>query len=316
MNAVLLDAEDQFAVTVIDDPVPAAGQVAIRVAYAGIQWGDVLVRQGHFPVPRPFVPGFEAAGEIVAVGEGVLPSRIGQRVAALTHAGAFADVVLADDVLTFDVGDTDSRTAAGFGWVTPTAYALINEVGRVRAGEHVLVHAAAGGVGTLAAQYASLADAGRVVGVVLDEEQRAYASQFPYDRLVLADEFPAALGDNECFDVILDPIGGDTRLINVERLAPHGRLVVYGNIATFAPVEVGVNDLLMQGKSLLTFNSNLLSQTDPARLAASARAALEALTAGDVRIDVTAEYAMDNVDTALERLAAGATHGKSILRVS
>jgi NADPH:quinone reductase-like Zn-dependent oxidoreductase len=95
MNAVLLDAEDQLAVTVIDDPAPAAGQVAIRVAYAGIQWGDVLVRQGHFPVPRPFVPGFEAAGEIVAVGEGVPENRIGERVAALTQAGAFADVMAA-----------------------------------------------------------------------------------------------------------------------------------------------------------------------------------------------------------------------------
>jgi NADPH:quinone reductase-like Zn-dependent oxidoreductase len=72
----------------------------------------------------------------------------------------------------------------------------------------------------------------------------------------------------------------------------------------------------MQGKSLLAFNSNLLSQTDPARLAASARAALETLTAGDVRIDVTAEYAMDEVGAALERLAAGGTHGKSVLRVS
>jgi NADPH2:quinone reductase len=315
MHAVVLDAEDQLAVTAVADVVPVTGQVAIRVGYAGIQWGDVLVRQGHLPVPRPFVPGFEAAGVIVAVGEGVPESRIGQRVAALTPAGAFADVVLAEDVLTFDVGDTDPRIAAGFGWVTPTAYALVNEVGRVRAGERILIHAAAGGVGGLAAQYASLAGAGRVVAVVVDEEQRTYASQFPYDLVILANEFASGLSDDELFDVILDPIGGDTRLANVERLAPHGRLVVYGNIATLAPVEVGVNDLLMQGKSLLTFNSNLLSQTDPVRLAAIARAALEALTAGDVRIDVTAEYAMDDLDVALERLVAGATHGKSVLRV-
>jgi NADPH2:quinone reductase len=115
MHAVVLDAEDQLAVTAVADVVPVTGQVAIRVAYAGIQWGDVLVRQGHLPVPRPFVPGFEAAGVIVAVGEGVPESRIGQRVAALTPAGAFADVVLAEDVLTFDVGDTDPRIAAGFG---------------------------------------------------------------------------------------------------------------------------------------------------------------------------------------------------------
>jgi NADPH2:quinone reductase len=262
MNAIVLDADDKVAVTAIDAPSPGAGQVAIRVAYAGIQWGDVLVRQGHFPVPRPFVPGFEAAGEVVAVGEGVDAGRIGERVAALTQSGAFADVVLAEDVLTFGVDDLELKTAAGFGWVTPTAYALVNEVGRLRAGESILIHGAAGGVGSLAGQFAELAGAARTVGVVLDEEQRAYAKQFSYDEVILASEFPAALGD-EVFDVILDPIGGDTRLANLERLAPHGRLVAYGNIATFAPVQAEVNDLLMQGKSLLTYNSNLLSQNPP-----------------------------------------------------
>ena len=314
MNAVVLDHTDVLQVTATDEPRPQAGQVAIRVAYAGIQWGDVLVRQGHFPVPRPFVPGFEAAGEIVAVGDGGAPSRVGERVTALTPSGAFAEIALADDVLTFGVGDADLRTAAGFGWVTPTAYALINEVARVRAGERVLIHAAAGGVGTLAAQFAAHAGSSHVVGVVVDEEQRRYAQGFPYDAVVLASEFPAALGD-ETFDVILDPIGGDTRTASLERLASHGRLVAYGNIATFAPVQVSVNDLLMRGTSLLTYNSNLLSQTDPARLAQSARAALAHVTDGDVRIDVTAEYPMTDALLALDRLAAGGTHGKSVLRL-
>jgi len=315
MRAVVLDGDDQLIVTDVDEPSPRAKEVAIRVDYAGIQWGDLLTRQGHFPLPRPFFPGYEAAGEIIAVGDEVDDRRIGQRVAALTRAGAFAEIALADATLTFDVGDTDVRVAAGFGWVTPTAYALINEVGRVQTGERVLVHAAAGGVGALAAQYAARAGAGRVVGVVVDEAQRAYASQFPYDLIILADSFPAAL-DREAFDVILDPIGGTVRLLNIERLAPHGRLVAYGNIATLAPVEVDVNALLMQGKSLLTYNSNLLSHSDPERLAASARAALETVTSGDIRIDITAEFALHELDAALARLAAGGTHGKSILRLA
>ena len=314
MKAVVLDEHDVLQVAAAADPTPQAGQVAIRVAYAGIQWGDVLVRQGHFPVERPFVPGFEAAGEIVAVGEGVAPSRVGERVTALTPSGAFAEIALAEDVLTFGVGDADLRTVAGFGWVTPAAYALINEVARVRDGDRVLIHAAAGGVGTLAAQFAARAGSSRLVGVVVDEDQRRYVQDLPYDRVVLASEFPAALGD-ETFDVILDPIGGDTRTASLERLAPHGRLVAYGNIASFAPVQVSVNDLLAQGTSLLTFNSNLLSQTDPARLAESARAALAHVTNGDVRIDVTAEFPMTDALTALDRLAAGGTHGKSVLRL-
>lgn len=111
------------------------------------------------PPPRPFVPGFEASGRITAVGDGVDPDRIGTPVAALTEAGACAEVVLAPAALTLDVGDLPLRTAAGLGWGAPTAYDLINTTTRVRPGESVLIHAAAGSVGTLAAQFARLAGA-------------------------------------------------------------------------------------------------------------------------------------------------------------
>ncbi|HEY2674322.1 MAG TPA: zinc-binding dehydrogenase [Rugosimonospora sp.] len=289
--------------------------MAIRVAYSGIQWGDVLVRDGHFTVPRPFVPGFEASGHIVAVGEGVDGSRVGEPVTALTSAGAHAEVVLAPAVFTLSVGDLDLRVAGGFGWVTPTAYDLINTVARVRPGENVLIHAAAGGVGTLAAQFATLAGAGRIVGVVGNAAQIDYATQFGYHRVLVREEFPATLGD-ERFDVILDPIGGPTREANLRQLAPHGRLGVYGNISSFEPVLASTNDLLMEGKSIVTYNSNLLSQTHPNRLADSAHRALEHLASGRVGVDITAEYTLADLATAVQRLADGATHGKSILSVA
>ncbi|WP_433237981.1 quinone oxidoreductase family protein [Streptosporangium sp. CA-135522] len=315
MKAVVFDADDRFTLADIDEPAPAGGQVAIRVDYAGIQYGDVLVRNGHFPVPRPFVPGFEASGHVIAVGEGVDAGRIGQRVTALTSAGAYAQVVVAPDLLTFDSAGVDPRTAAGFGWVTPTAYDLINTVSRVRPGESVLIHAAAGGVGTLAAQFAKAAGAARIVGVVGDTAQAEYATQFGYDLLVPREDFPGTLADEQ-FDVVLDPIGGPTRLASLERLAPHGRLAIYGNIATFEPVEINTNDLLMNGKSALTYNSNLLSQTHPERLADSATTALRLLADHTVRVDVTAEYEMSDLDAAIQRLAEGGTHGKSIVRIA
>ncbi|GAA3217222.1 quinone oxidoreductase family protein [Nonomuraea helvata] len=315
MKAVVLDTDDQLRLADLDEPTAGPSQVAIAVAYAGIQYGDVLVRNGHFEVPRPFVPGFEAAGQIVAVGEGVDPARIGAQVTALVGGGAYAEVALAPAVLTFDAAGIDPRVAAGFGWATPTAYDLINTITRVRPGESVLIHAAAGGVGTLAAQFAKAAGAGRVVGVVGSAERASYAASFGFDQVLVREEFPDALG-GEQFDVILDPVGGPARLANLERLAPHGRLVVYGNIATFEPVQVSVNDLLMQGKSLLTYNSNLLGQTHPERLADSARRALKAVAEGRVRIDITAEYEAADLDTAVQNLADGATCGKSILRIA
>ncbi|GAB3984749.1 zinc-binding dehydrogenase [Actinoallomurus acanthiterrae] len=315
MKAVILDTDDQFRLTDLEEPVPGPGEVAIAVAYAGIQYGDVLVRSGHFPVPRPFVPGFEAAGRIIAVGDGVDPARVGRQVTALTSAGAYAGVVIASAALALDATGVDPRVAAGFGWITPTAYDLINTVTRVRPGESVLIHAAAGGVGTLAAQFAKNAGAAKIIGVVGNGDQADYAAGFGYDQVLTRDQFPDALGD-ERFDVILDPIGGPTRHANLERLAPHGRLVAYGNIATFEPVQVSVNDLLMQGRSLLTYNSNLLSETHPDRLADSARQALRLVADGQVHIDITAEYEPADLDTAIQRLADGESRGKSILRIA
>jgi NADPH:quinone reductase len=315
MEAMVLDADDQLHVAEIEQPDPGPDQVAIRVEFAGVQYGDVLVKRGHFPVPRPFVPGFEASGRVIAVGENVTAHHVGDAVAALTGAGAFAEVAVADAALTFGVGDLDLRVAAGFGWVTPTAHALINSLARVTPGESVLIHAAAGGVGSLAVQFARLAGATRLTGVVSTPSQIEPANQFGYDEVILASEFPERVAADQ-FDVILDPIGGDTRRASLERLAAHGRLVAYGNIATFAPVSVDVNELLMAGRSLLTYNSNLLSQTNPARLANSARAALALVTAGQVRIEITAEYPLSELSTAIERLSDGTGHGKNIIRIT
>ncbi|MFB7588831.1 zinc-binding alcohol dehydrogenase family protein [Streptomyces sp. NPDC056169] len=315
MKAVVLDIDDHYRVTEREEPAPGPGRVAIRVAYAGIQWGDTLVRDGHFAVPRPFVPGFEASGHIVAVGTGVDVRRVGEAVTALTTAGAYAEVVLAPATLTLGIGGLPLRTAAGLGWGAPTAYDLINTVARVLPGDSVLIHGAAGSVGTLAAQFARLAGAGRVVGVVGTAERAEYAARFGYDRLLLREEFPAGLGDEQP-DVILDPVGGSTRTAGLGRLAAHGRLVAYGNIATHEPVSADANDLLMQGASLLTYNSNLLARTHPERLADSARRALGLVADGKVRLDITAEYALGSLDTAVRHLAEGTTLGKSVLRVA
>lgn len=315
MKAVLLDAEGRYRVAELDEPAPGPGQVAIKVAYAGIQWGDIMVRDGHFPVPRPFVPGFEASGYVTAVGEGVDPGRVGAPVTVLTTAGAYAEVVLAPAVLSLDVGDLPLRTAAGLGWGAPTAYDLINTTARVRPGESVLIHAAAGSVGTLAAQFARLAGAGRIVGVVGSPARAEYAARFGYDRIVLREDFPAAL-DDERFDVILDPVGGATRRAALEQLTAHGRLAVFGNLATSASVSADTGGLLMNGGSLLTYNSNLLGRTHPERLADSARRALALVADGSVRVDITAEYGLAELAAAVQRLAEGVTHGKSVLRIA
>ena len=185
---------------------------------------------------------------------------------------------------------------------------------RLLPGESVLIHAAAGGVGTLAAQFARLAGAGRVVGVAGCAARAEYAGGFGYDQVVARRAHRSALED-ERFDVILDPVGGATRRSGIARLAPHGRLVAYGNLGGYEPVVADVNDLLAQGTSLMTYNSNLLARTHPGRFADSARRALALVAGGEARVDITAEYDMADLAGAVEHLAGGATLGKSVLRV-
>jgi len=304
--------DHQFHVTTSEPPSPGPREVLIRGAYAGVQWGDVMVRDGLMPTEQGFVPGFELAGHVAGVGVDVQDFQVGQLVIALTTSGAFSEMTTASADLTIAADDLAPRTAGAFGWATPTAYDLINDAGRVRAGESVLIHAASGGVGTLAAQFAKAAGATRVVGVVGNDEKKAYAAGFGCDALVTRDEFPDAL-DPSSFDVILDPVGTRTREINVELLAPGGRLVVFGNLSGFEPVMISSNDLLVHGKSVLGYNSVLLSRTHPGRLMRSAREALAMVRSGDVRIHVSAEHPLDDVATAVEQLATGGVLGKSVL---
>ncbi|GAA1961525.1 quinone oxidoreductase family protein [Kitasatospora viridis] len=314
MRAIVLDHDSELRLTGLDRPEPGPGEVAVQVTHAGLQWGDVLLKDGFFPVPRPFVPGFEAAGRIGAVGAGVPAERIGEAVTVLATGGAFAQTLVVPAEFALPVGELPLATAAGFGWSTPTAYDLVHHVARVQPGDTVLVHAAAGGVGTMAAQFARRAGAGRLVGVVGSPERAAYAAEFGYDQVVLRADFPAALGEQR-FDVVLDPVGGRTRSRSLELLAPHGRLALYGVLDAAEPVAADTTALLMAGQSVLGYSSDLLYRTRPDRFAASARAALAEVTAGHVRIDVTAEYPVEDLARAVEQLRAGAVLGKAVLRL-
>ncbi|MFB9593547.1 hypothetical protein [Streptomyces racemochromogenes] len=116
----------------------------------------MLLRRGHFPVPRPFVAGLEEApGSVVGVGPGFDEALYGREVTALTGGGAFAEVVIAPAARTLDAEGLDPCAAAALRRATPTAYDLIHTVTRVRPGDRFLVYAAAGGVGSVAAQFAA-----------------------------------------------------------------------------------------------------------------------------------------------------------------
>ena len=161
MQAVVIPHFGETEVLEVRDlpvPEPSKGQVLIKVAYAGVNFAELMARRGEFhALPTPFTPGYEVSGTVVACGEGVTAFRAGQPVAALTIQGGYAEYAIAQAALTFplDSLDTPARPldleqAAAFPTVAMTAYDLLANAARIRPGEYVLIHAASGGVGIAA----------------------------------------------------------------------------------------------------------------------------------------------------------------------
>jgi NADPH:quinone reductase-like Zn-dependent oxidoreductase len=210
------------------DPVPGPGQVRIAVRAAGVNFADTLARVGLYedaPKP-PMVVGYEVAGEIAAVGEGVDAARIGDRVMAGTRFGGYAeqvvvgeaDAIALPDALSFEQGAAIPVNYA-------TAWAALFGFGSLRPGERVLVHAAAGGVGISALQLAKAA--GVEVHGTASPGKHARLAELGIDRAIdyRRDGWWKGLDD---YDVVLDAIGGASFRRSYDLLAPGGRLIAYG----------------------------------------------------------------------------------------
>lgn len=216
-------------------PRPAAGEVLIRVAAAGVNYADVLQRQGRYPVPTNGspVPGLEVAGEIVTLGAGVVDCKVGDHVCTLVDGGAYAEYAVAPalQLLRWPQG-VDAVQAASLPEAGMTVWANVFQQGRLRAGETLLVHGGRGGVGSTAIQLGRalgahvLATSGSAQGcadcVALGA---AHAFNYRTDDVTAA-ALAATAGKG--VDVILDPIGAANLAGNLAALAMDGRLVIIG----------------------------------------------------------------------------------------
>ncbi|ATL29612.1 quinone oxidoreductase family protein [Streptomyces formicae] len=304
--------------TAVPDPGP--GQVTVDVAYTGVNFADLKARAEGYRVPAlPYVPGLEVSGRVRAVGTGVEGLAPGQEVAALTAGGAYAEVALAsaDTVFALPEGVTP-RTAATLPTVLPTAHALVHEVGRLRAGETVLVQGAAGGVGTVVGQLAKAAGA-RVFGVVSSAAKAEYALKYGYDEVFVGDAFAEdarrATGGRGV-DLVLDPVGGDTFRAGLAALAVFGRLVSFGNASAAEPWRVGQPELYPGATTVSGFSILTLAQTAPRELRALAERAFRTVADGTVALPVTAEFPLAAAAEAHRLMGGRTTTGKLLLRVS
>jgi NADPH2:quinone reductase len=232
-------------------PEPRPGEVLIRVARAGVNFADTHQRRDEYlaAAELPLVPGTEVAG---------VREDTGERVVAMTGTGGYAEYATAPEALTVSVSDgVDDGTALALLLQGLTAWHLYRTSGRVAAGESVVVHAAAGGVGSLAVQLGRAMGAGRVIATASTEDKRALARELGADAAV--DAAPEGLADRlveanlgRRVDVVFEMAGGEVFEQSLRALAPFGRLVAYGN-ASGEPNEVGTGRLMRRSVSVVGF---------------------------------------------------------------
>lgn len=250
----------------VPEPAPDGG-VLIDVAAAGVSFADLLQTTGGYQmkVPLPYTPGMDAAGVIrrAAPGSGLAA---GQRVAVLLPYGCWQEVISAPAWRVLPLPDgmsLQAGAAAPLNYLTGL-FALARRA-RAQAGETLLVHGAAGGVGTAAVQLGRALGL-RTVAVVSDEAKRQFALRCGADHAVLSDGWLAAvralLGDR-AVDIVLDPVGGDRMTDSLRSLAPEGRVLVVGFTAGEIPV-VKVNRLLLGNTAVLGAASREFFETSPA----------------------------------------------------
>ncbi|GGI93272.1 quinone oxidoreductase family protein [Deinococcus wulumuqiensis] len=301
-------------------PAPLAGQVHLEISHTSVNYADVLARQGRGDKAGtlPFIPGLDALGSVTALDENVQNLTLGQRVACFPLGGSYAEALVAPAHLCFPVPAGVPDAAAASLTTLVTAYNVVHHAGRVQPGETVLVHAAAGGVGHLAVQLARLAGAARIVGVVSGPQRADFVRGLGADEVVdrrQADfaERVRAVTDGRGADVILDSVGGETAERGLGVLAPFGRLVLYGH-ASGEEARLPSKPLHRQSKSVIGYSSGHHRQGRPEVVQQAAARAFDLVAAGQLRVQVGAEFALADAAQAHALVEGGDVLGRVLLR--
>ncbi|MBU4434276.1 MAG: quinone oxidoreductase [Alphaproteobacteria bacterium] len=297
-------------------PTPGPGQILIRHQAVGLNFIDTYHRSGLYPVPLPAVLGLEAAGVVEALGEGVTRFEIGDRVAYNGALGAYSEaaVVAADRAV--KVPDAVSlETAAAALLKGMTAEFLVRRCFHVKPQDVVLVHAAAGGVGSILVQWCKALGAS-VIATVGSEAKAVIARDFGADHVILyrQDDVAARVAEitaNQGVAVVYDGVGKDTFSASLKSLARRGMLVTFGNASGPAPP---FSPLELVGKSLFLTRPKLFDYiVTTQELDDSAAALFAVLASGAVRIDIGQTFPLAEARAAHEALEARRTTGATVL---
>ena len=322
-----------LALRELPDPVPGPGEVLIRSEGFGLNYADTMAVKGLYrdAPPPPCVLGYEVAGRVEQRGEGVPASLIGRRVLAFTRFGGHAQLACTDHRAIAEIPDElGLGEALAMATQGATAWYMAKLAAPLQAGDRVLVHSAAGGVGQLLTQLA-LRQGCEVFAVAHGGEKMAYLKQLGAQHIIdrgagdYAAELRALLGQ-ERLDVSFNAVGGSTFRKDRALLGSGGKLVLFGGAErgqgglfgtlrfVWAMGLVVPIFLMMQSKSLIGVNMLRLSEHKPLVLAASMQAALTGLREGWLLPRVHPLFAADQLPAAMELLGSGRSIGKVAVR--
>ncbi|MFF2545889.1 zinc-binding alcohol dehydrogenase family protein [Kitasatospora sp. NPDC058063] len=326
MRALVMTAPggaENSRVQEIAAPHPGPGQVAIDVAYAGLNFVDVMTRRGDaaYAADWPYRPGKEVSGTVRALGAGVTGLAVGDRVVAAPVGAGLAEVVVAEAALTVPLPDGVAlREAAAVPLGLATSVLLLTDAGRFTAGDTVLVHSAGGGIGNAVARLVPLLGGGRLIGTVGRPEKAAAAIASGYDHaLARTDEAAEAIRattGGRGVDLVLDPLGTAALDLDLAVAAPGARIVLFGNAGGGTVADLPPLGRLMAGNLTVTgFSHRGLAATAPERLARAIRRALDLLADGGLELPVTELPGLDAVPAAHDAMQDGLATGKYVVRV-
>jgi len=301
----------------LPQPTPAAGQILVKHAAIGLNFIDTYQRAGLYPLELPTVLGREASGVVEAVGPGVAHLKPGDRVAYVTTGGGYADynALPADNAILLPDA-VDFETGAACMLKGMTAEFLAERIWPVSAGDSVLVHAAAGGVGAMLSQW--LHHRGiHVIGTAGSEDKAAFAKAHGCDHVILyrKADVPAEvhkLTDGKGVKVVYDSVGKDTAEASLSSLAKRGLFVTFGNASGPVP-PVAPLELSRRGSLFMTRPTLFDYISTPEAFRASATSLFEMIASGAVKIEVGQKFALADIRQAHEALESRATTGATVL---
>ncbi|PLR69585.1 MULTISPECIES: quinone oxidoreductase family protein [Bacillaceae] len=306
----------------LEVPAPAAKEVLIKIEAIGVNYADTARREGQYVIdtPLPFVPGAEVAGTVVEIGSDASRFKKGDKVVTLlgsSRSTGYAEFTVADEKGLIPIPEgVDVKQAVSLPLQGLSAYHILKTMGRIEQGETVLIHAAAGGVGTIAVQLAKLFGASIVIATASTPEKRSLALEMGADAAVDYtqegwEKEVLQLTGGKGVDVALEMAGGDVFRKTLSCMAPFGRLVIYG-VASGEQSRLYPSSLMAQNLSVIGFFLPQIMRKKELYLQ-SLSELLAFLQNGDIKLTIGGVYPLESAKEVHQMLQGRQTKGKLIL---